>query len=284
LAFDTDATEAKTMAPRPHFPARAATSLLAVVTALVLTACAARVTTATPEPTSSAASSERTQLSPATSYDPDADPVVQVVEEVTPAVVTVTSRTQSLGVFGETSRRGVGTGFVVGSDGVILTNDHVVDGATDLTVTLPDGRSLDARVLATDPEHDLAVLLVDASNLPSVTLGDSSKVAVGERVVAIGYALSLTGGPTVTSGIISSLERTIQVQDPGADLQSSVRTYEDVLQTDAALNAGNSGGPLVTLDGEVIGVNAAGSAQAENIGFAIAIDAAKPLIEQAITT
>jgi serine protease Do len=272
------------MAPRPHFPARAATSSLAVVTALVLTACATRVTTATPEPTSSAASSEREQSLPATSYDPDADPVVQVVEEVTPAVVTVTSRTQSLGVFGETSRRGVGTGFVVGSDGVILTNDHVVDGATDLTVTLPDGRSLDARVVATDPEHDLAVLRVDASNLTSVTLGDSSKVAVGERVVAIGYALSLTGGPTVTSGIISSLERTIQVQDPGADLRSSVRTYEDVLQTDAALNAGNSGGPLVTLDGEVIGVNAAGSAQAENIGFTIAIDAAKPLIEQAIVS
>jgi S1-C subfamily serine protease len=165
---------------------------------------------------------------------------------------------------------------------LILTNDHVVDGASDLTVTLPDGRSVEARVLATDPEHDLAVLRVDASNLATVKLGDSSEVAVGERVVAIGYALSLSGGPTVTSGIISSLERTIQVRDPGGDFGSGVRTYEDVLQTDAALNAGNSGGPLVTLDGEVVGVNAAGSAQAENIGFAIAIDAAKPLIERAI--
>jgi S1-C subfamily serine protease len=216
------------------------------------------------------------------SYDPATDPVVQVVRMVTPAVVTVTTQTRSLGVFGEQTQRGVGTGFVVRSDGLILTNDHVVDGAEDLTVTFPDGRSAEAQVLATDPEHDLAVLRVDASNLATVNLGDSSEVAVGERVVAIGYALSLSGGPTVTSGIISSLERTIQVRDPGGDFGSSVRTYEDILQTDAALNAGNSGGPLVTLDGEVVGVNAAGSAQAENIGFAIAIDAAKPLIEQAI--
>lgn len=106
-------------------------------------------------------------------------------------------------------------------------------------------------------------------------------MAVGQRVIAVGYALSLEGGPTVTSGIISSLERTIRVQD-SSGVSPGVRTYSDVLQTDAALNEGNSGGPLVTLDGEVIGVNAAGSALAENIGFAIAIDAAKPLIEEAI--
>lgn len=258
---------------------------LVAALAVALSACAAPATREGVSPFSpSSVATDIVQPSPDSSYDPNTDPVVQLVRRVTPAVVTVASRTQSLGMFGEASRRGVGTGFVVGSDGVILTNDHVVDGATDLTVTLPDGRSLDARVVATDPEHDLAVLRIDASNLTSVTLGESSNVAVGERVVAIGYALSLTGGPTVTSGIISSLERTIQVQDPGADFRPSVRTYEDVLQTDAALNAGNSGGPLVTLDGEVIGVNAAGSAQAENIGFAIAIDAAKPLIEQAIVS
>jgi S1-C subfamily serine protease len=268
------------MAARQHFPGPAKRFLLAALAATVLTACAVRTTTT--EPTTSPATAETTEPSPATSYRANADPVVQVVEDVTPAVVTVTSQTRSLGVFGEQTQRGVGTGFVVRSDGLILTNDHVVDGAGDPTVTFPDGRSVDAEVLATDPEHDLAVLRVDATNLATAKLGDSSEVAVGERVVAIGYALSLTGGPTVTSGIISSLERTIQVQDPGEDFGSSVRTYEDVLQTDAALNAGNSGGPLVTLDGEVVGVNAAGSAQAENIGFAIAIDAAKPLIEQAL--
>jgi len=207
-----------------------------------------------------------------------------VVRQVTPAVVTVTAESRSPGFFDEETQRGVGSGFVVRTDGLVLTNNHVVDDAADITVTLPDGRNLDARVVATDPAHDLAVLRVDTANLATVSLGDSSNVAVGERVVAIGYALSLTGGPTVTSGIISSLERTIQVRDPGAGFQSSLRTYEDVLQTDAALNAGNSGGPLVALDGEVVGVNTAGSVQAENIGFAIAIDAAKPLIEQAIAS
>jgi S1-C subfamily serine protease len=255
---------------------------LATLIPLVLTSCAVRTTTA--EPTTSPAATTISEPSSDSPYDPGDDPVVQVVRRVTPAVVTVTSQTRSLGVFGEQTQRGVGTGFVVRSDGLILTNDHVVDGATDLTVTFPNGRSVDARVLATDPEHDLAVLGVDASNLATVKLGDSSEVAVGERVVAIGYALSLSGGPTVTAGIISSLERTIQVRDPGADFPSRVRTYQDVLQTDAALNAGNSGGPLVTLDGEVIGVNAAGTTQAENIGFAIAIDAAKPLIAQAIAS
>jgi serine protease Do len=259
---------------------------LAVSLALTLTACAgSAATTTTAEPRSAPVLPQAVRPTSDTtgaSYDPGADPVVQVVRQVTPAVVTVTSQTRSLGGFGETTRRGVGTGFVVRSDGLILTNNHVVEGAAELTVTLPDGRSVDAGVLATDPEHDLAVLRVDASNLTTVLLGESSDLAVGERVVAIGYALSLSGGPTVTSGIISSLARTIQVQDPQVGFQDDVRTYEDVLQTDAALNAGNSGGPLVTLDGEVIGINAAGSSQAENIGFAIAIDAAKPLIEQAI--
>jgi S1-C subfamily serine protease len=155
----------------------------------------------------------------------------------------------------------------------------VVENATGITVSLADGRKLAARVLATDRDRDLAVLKVDAEDLPAVTLGDSSTAVVGERVVAIGYALDLSGGPTVTSGIISSLQRTIQVQDPS---EGSVRTYRDILQTDAALNPGNSGGPLVTLDGRVVGVNVAGSSQAENIGFAITINAAKSLMQQAI--
>jgi serine protease Do len=271
------------LGPIQNVRRRGARYALAAAMALTLTACAAQAGTTTAEPRSSPALTQAARQSPEadTTYDPDADPVVQVVEAVTPAVVTVTSQTSSLGIFAEQTRRGVATGFVVGSDGVILTNDHVVDHASDLTVTTQDGRDLDARVLATDPEHDLAVLHVAASNLTTVALGDSSEVAVGERVVAIGYALSLSGGPTVTSGIISSLARTIQVRDPEAGFPNRVRTYEDVLQTDAALNAGNSGGPLVTLDGRVVGVNAAGNIQAENIGFAIAIDAAKPLIERA---
>jgi S1-C subfamily serine protease len=267
-----------------HLPGRAVKAAVAATVVLTLSGCAAQATTTAAEPRSSPASTQAAQSASDTSYDPGADPVVQVVQEVTPAVVTVTSQTPSPGVFGETNRQGVGTGFVVRPDGLILTNNHVVEGVADLTVTLPDGRHLDARVLATDPQHDLAVLRVDASNLTTVPLGDSSELAVGERVVAIGYALSLSGGPTVTSGIISSLARTIQVQDPEGGFQGSVRTYEDVLQTDAALNAGNSGGPLLTLDGKVVGINAAGNTQAENVGFAIAIDAAKPLVEQAIAS
>jgi S1-C subfamily serine protease len=169
---------------------------------------------------------------------------------------------------------------VVRSDGIILTNAHVVEGAADVTVTLPDGRQLPATVLATDSEHALAVLDITATGLSVLSLGDSSSVVVGERVIAVGYALDLTGGPSVTSGIISSVRRTIQAQDASG----AVRTYRDVLQTDAALNPGNSGGPLVTLDGEVVGINVAGSTQAENIGFAIAIDAAKALLESAAGT
>ena len=257
---------------------------LAVALALTLTACAGGAATTTAEPRSSPAPSQAARSTSDTANNPGADPVVQVVQRVTPAVVTVTNRQRSLTVFGETTQRGVGTGFVVRSDGVILTNNHVVEDSSALTVTLPDGRSMDASVLATDPQHDLAILRVQATDLPTVTLGDSSEAVVGERVLAIGYALSLSGGPTVTSGIISSLARTIQVQDPSEGFPNRVRTYEDVLQTDAALNAGNSGGPLVTLEGEVVGVNAAGNTQAENIGFAIAIDAAKPLIEQAIAS
>jgi serine protease Do len=252
---------------------------VAVAAALALTACAG----GTDDPGSSSRTPSNAVLSlpsPSTTYDASGEPIVQVVKAVSPAVVTVTTSTARVGFFGQqVTGRGVGTGFIVRSDGVIVTNQHVVENATGITVSLADGRKLAARVLATDRDRDLAVLKVDAEDLPAVTLGDSSTAVVGERVVAIGYALDLSGGPTVTSGIISSLQRTIQVQDPS---EGSVRTYRDILQTDAALNPGNSGGPLVTLDGRVVGVNVAGSSQAENIGFAITINAAKSLIQQAI--
>ncbi|TMK86795.1 MAG: PDZ domain-containing protein [Actinobacteria bacterium] len=214
--------------------------------------------------------------------DLQGDPIVSVVRRVAPAVVNVTSSTLSEGAFGQVQPgKGVGTGFVIRSDGIIVTNFHVVEGALKLKVTLPppDGRSFDARVINGDSDHDVAVLKVAAGGLPTVPLGDSSKVALGERVIALGYALALPGGPTVTSGIISSLARTVQVQDPSEGL---TRTLEDALQTDAAINPGNSGGPLVDLAGNVVGINTAGNTGAENIGFAIAIDAAKPIIQQGI--
>lgn len=220
-------------------------------------------------------------------YDPSQDPVVTVVDRVTPSVVNVTTRTQSRdAIFGGDGGEGVGTGFIIRSDGIIVTNFHVVEGATSIMVTLPppDSRTFEARVIGGDSDHDLAVLKVDDQNLPTVPLGDSDSVALGERVVALGYALALPGGPSVTSGIISSLARTVQIQDPGGgqDGQGIVRTLEDVLQTDAPINPGNSGGPLVDLAGNVVGINTAGAGEAENIGFAIDINAARPFIERAI--
>jgi serine protease Do len=260
-------------------------ALLAILP-VTLAACASSAgSPGDPQPVSSPAATALATSVPEGSYDPSADPVVQVIEAITPAVVTVTSRSPSAGgPFGFVPPgRAVGTGFIVRSDGVIVTNEHVVGDSREVSVTLADGRAFRASVLAADPGHDLAVLTIDAEELPTVRLGDSASLAVGERVVAVGYALSLEGGPTVTSGIISSLQRTIEVQDSTGDaFGPTMRTYRDVLQTDAALNAGNSGGPLVTLDSTVIGVNAAGTSRAENIGFAIAIDSAKPLIEDAV--
>jgi serine protease Do len=269
---------------RTHAPRPVAVRLLSLAAiALTLTACAASTGVSPSQAGTSSAAAVRAYTSSPGTYDPTDEPIVQVVKAVTPAVVTVTSTVRTTSFFGTSTGTAVGTGFVVRSDGIVLTNNHVIEIATRIVVTLADGTELSARVLATDPDHDLAVLEVDQTGLPTVTLGDSSTVEVGERVVAIGNALDLQGGPTVTSGILSSLARTIQVQDPSGGAGSgSVKTYKDVLQTDAALNSGNSGGPLVTLDGEVIGVNAAGNAQAENIGFAIAIDVAKPLIRQAV--
>ena len=264
---------------------RSSARMLAILAAaaLALSACATTVaaTLGSPSPSASPAVAVLVGSSSPASYDPSDEPIVRVVKRVTPAVVTVTSHVRSTGPFGgSVTDVTVGTGFVVGSDGLILTNAHVVEDAIDVVVTLPDGRELTAKVLATDEDHDLAVLDVDAQGLATLTLGDSSKVVVGERVIAVGYALDLSGGPTVTSGIISSTQRTVQAQDSTGE----VRTYREVLQTDAALNPGNSGGPLVTLDGEVVGISAAGTTQAENIGFAIAIDVAEPLLESATAT
>ncbi len=260
---------------------RAAAVVPVIAAALVLSACTRVMTrlgtSATPSVSPSLAILAGSSSSAA--YDASDEPIVQVVKRITPSVVSVTSRIQSTGGFfgGSATSDAVGTGFVVRSDGLIVTNAHVVEGAVEVTVSTPDGRHLAADVVATDQEHDLAVLRVDASDLPALTLGDSANLAVGERVVAVGYALDLSGGPTVTSGIISSLGRTINAQESNGN----VRTYADALQTDAALNPGNSGGPLVTLDGAVVGVNAAGTTSADNIGFAIAIDAAKSLIQTA---
>jgi serine protease Do len=259
--------------------------------ALVLSACSAGpVTTGVGdlEARAQTGSSPSVALpSPNAVYNAAADPVVQVVERVAPAVVNVTTNTVTRdAIFGGSQDRAVGTGFVIRDDGVMVTNFHVVEGALRIKVTLPppDGRSFNARVIGGDSAHDLAVLKVEASGLPTVPLGDSEDLKLGEQVIALGYALALPGGPTVTTGIISSLERTVQAQDPngGPNGGPITRTYENVLQTDAAINPGNSGGPLVSLAGNVVGINTAGAGEAENVGFSIAINAARPMIERSI--
>ena len=222
--------------------------------------------------------------------DPGKEPVAAVVERVLPAVVNVTTDVyQADGSSGQ----GVGTGFIVRADGVIVTNCHVVEGGSRLTVFLSDEErtEYDARLIGADCLNDLAVLDIDEQGLPTVPLGDSGALRLGQRVVALGYALGLEGGPTVTSGIVSSLDRTIEVLDPNCEAcpvtqtpqgEVGVRTYPSVIQIDAAINPGNSGGPLVDIAGRVVGINSAGTQSAENIGFAIKIDFIRETIESSI--
>jgi S1-C subfamily serine protease len=197
--------------------------------------------------------------------------VAAVLKQVQPAVVSVQTKSLSVGnLLSPEVQEGAGTGFIVSSDGKVVTNDHVVDGAQQVQVTLSNGTTKSAKVLGADPNADLAVIKVDDTNLPTVKLGNSDDTAVGDPVVAIGNALALQGGPTVTEGIVSALNRTISEQN-GVRLQH-------VIQTDAAINPGNSGGPLVDSHRRVIGINTAVAGQAQNIGFAISIDQAKQVV------
>ncbi len=164
--------------------------------------------------------------------------------------------------------RGQGSGFIIDSDGMVLTNAHVVQQADQVSVNLKDGRTFDGRVLGADPVTDLAVIKVEGNNLPTVTLGDSDQVRVGDWAIAVGNPLGLDN--TVTLGIISTLSRpSSKVGIPDKRL--------DFLQTDAAINPGNSGGPLLNDRGEVIGINTAIRADANGIGFAIPVNKAKDI-------
>jgi len=248
---------------------RRALLALGVVAALAFSACTTGTTANTAEPKAVFPSSQPTVAR-------GQEAVVQVVRDVLPSVVNV--------VADSPEGQGEGTGFVVRSDGIIVTNFHVVEGATKVTVlsSAEEPVRYDARVIGGDSEADLAVLQVDASDLPTVAMGSSSDLQLGQQVVALGYALGLAGGPSVTTGIVSSLTRRITVQDSRcSECTNGERVYTDVIQTDAAINPGNSGGPLVNMAGQVVGINSAGADQAENIGFAIQIDSVKPTIFQA---
>ena len=170
---------------------------------------------------------------------------------------------------------GAGTGFIVSADGLILTNRHVVaDTGAEYTVFLNDGTKLAARVLARDPVQDLAVMKVERSDLPVLSLGDSAGVEIGQSVIAIGNALGEFRN-TVSVGVISGLRRTVVASSP----ETGPESLAELMQTDAAINPGNSGGPLLDLRGEVIAINTAIAQGAENIGFAIPINKAKRDIE-----
>jgi serine protease Do len=266
----------------PRIPSLRAIAAALAAGSVLLAACTGGVSQLSGRSTATTPGSPLPSANPLATALIQDDPVVQVVKQVTPAVVNITSSTITQDPFGSVQEgKGVGTGFVIRQDGIIVSNFHVVEGSTSLKVTLPppDGRSFTGRVIGGDSEHDLAVLKIDATGLPTVPLGSSSDLALGEHVIALGYALALPGGPTVTSGIISALARTVEVQDTS---QGITRTLQDALQTDAAINPGNSGGPLVDLAGNVVGINTAGNSGAENIGFAIAIDAVTSLIEDAV--
>jgi serine protease Do len=170
-------------------------------------------------------------------------------------------------------RRGEGSGFIITSDGYILTNNHVVKDANKITVKLSDDRELPAKVVGTDPETDVAVIKINAKNLPTVELGDSDKLKVGQWVLAIGNPFGLSH--TVTAGIVSAKGRS----------RMGLAEYEDFIQTDAAINFGNSGGPLINIDGKVIGMNTAIVSQTgaySGIGFAIPINIAKNVYKQIV--
>ena len=198
-----------------------------------------------------------------------------ILAKVEPAVVRIDVTAHPVG--GKV-RSGTGTGFIVASDGIIVTNAHVANAetakaASDLVVTLNDGTSERGRVVGEDRTQDLAVVKINRTGLPTVALGNSDSIQVGDAVVAIGNALGIAGSPTVTSGIVSGLGRTVHI--------ASTETLIDAIQTDAAINPGNSGGPLVDVDGRVIGINTAiaDPGSANNIGFAISISSAVPVLD-----
>lgn len=207
----------------------------------------------------------------------DESSVVSLYEQAIPAVVQVdtvmSGRSELLQPFRFSTPQvmGQGSGFVIDNEGHILTNYHVVDNATEVTVTLHDGTELDASVLGTDPNNDLALLLIEPEKIGSIApipLGDSDEVKPGQMAIALGSPYGLEG--SITVGIISGLKRSITSE--------TQRDIANIIQTDAAINPGNSGGPLLNSRGEVIGINTAIEASANSIGYAVPINTAKSML------
>jgi serine protease Do len=206
--------------------------------------------------------------------------IASLVSKTSPAVVSVTTTSTTYSFFGgPETEEGAGTGIIISSNGYIVTNNHVVPtGSQSLTVTTSSEKQYTATVVARDTSEDLALLKIKATDLTTLTLGNSSDIQVGDSVIAIGNALGEFQN-TVTQGIISGTNRSITASDSGSDTVSSGESLKDLFQTDAAINPGNSGGPLIDVaTGEVIGIDTATSGDGEDLGFAIPINEAKAFV------
>ncbi|MBM3946731.1 MAG: PDZ domain-containing protein [SAR202 cluster bacterium] len=202
--------------------------------------------------------------------------IADIVERVMPAVVAVNTEAVQVDFFFQMVVPGAGTGAIVRPDGYIVTNNHVIEDAREITVVLADGRTFPATVIGRDPEGDLAVIKIEAEGLPTVSFGNSRSLRIGDWVIALGNAEGLEGSSTVTLGIVSALGRTIQT-----DAATQAFLF-DTIQTDAAINPGNSGGPLVNLEGEMVGINTAIQGNAQGIGFAIPAAVVEPTVASLI--
>jgi S1-C subfamily serine protease len=260
----------------------AVTAIFAIVTVVAVACGGGAEPTQTASPTATAIASPT--ASPAADTTPGGERVplatAEIVRLLRPSVVHVLIEGTTLSVFGQAiPTEGVGTGIILDEEGNIITNNHVVfidseTPAQKITVTLSDGRQFQANLVGGDRPTDLTVLKIDAEDLTPASLGDTAQLQVGDDVVAIGQALDLPGGPTVTRGVVSAKDRLIQ-EDP--------YMIPGAIQTDAAINPGNSGGPLVNMYGEVVGITTQViRGTAEGIGFAISIDTAKPIIQELI--
>jgi serine protease Do len=212
-------------------------------------------------------------------------PIVVVAHNALPSVVNIQTEAtirrrevdpffDPFGFFGSRDRtytsQALGSGFVWSADGIIVTNNHVVEGASRISVIFQDGTPVPARLIGVDPDSDLAVLRIDSRGLQAAPVGTSSDLMIGETVIAVGNPFGLSG--SVTTGVVSALGRSVPSKEAG-------RTFTDFIQTDASINPGNSGGPLLNIEGKVIGINTAIYANAQGIGFAIPVDRAKKVIQ-----
>ena len=200
--------------------------------------------------------------------------IADLVSEVEPSVASISVESVNRGIFYDFTDQGAGSGIIIRSDGYVVTNYHVIQDVVGIRVHLPDGETYDAEIVGGDALTDLAILKIEPEYpLPVIEWGDSDDVRVGDWVVAVGNALALKGGPTVTLGIISARGRTVRTER---------EPLYGMIQTDAAINDGNSGGPLVNMDGQVIGISTAILRQAQGIGFAISSETARPIIDSLI--